>query len=142
MVNPLPDPATPFGERVARRLRDEHVIWLTAVDAGGTPQPNPVWFYWDGEALLVYNRTDAKRLRHLESHPKVALHFNSGSGGDNVVIFNGEARVNPGGPAAGVVAAYREKYGAEIPAIGHTWESFQAAYSVAVRITITKVRGF
>jgi hypothetical protein len=38
----LPDPATPFGARVARRLRDETVIWLTAVAADGTPQPNPV----------------------------------------------------------------------------------------------------
>jgi hypothetical protein len=33
----LPDPATPFGARVARRLREEVIIWLAAVAADGTP---------------------------------------------------------------------------------------------------------
>jgi len=141
MANPLPDPSTPFGERVARRLRDEHVIWLTAVDATGTPQPNPVWFYWDGEALLVYNRPDAKRLRHIARNPKVSLHFNSDAGGDDIVIFTGEARVSPDAPAPSALAAYREKYLAEIPAIGYTWESLQAEFSVALRVTIGRVRG-
>jgi hypothetical protein len=42
MSSVLPDPATPFGERVARRLREEAVIWLTTMGADGTPQPNPV----------------------------------------------------------------------------------------------------
>jgi len=41
----LPDPTTPFGERVARRLREEPVIWFTSTSRDGTPQPNPVWFW-------------------------------------------------------------------------------------------------
>ncbi len=45
----LPDPSTEFGERVARRLRDEVVAWLTLVDGSGTPQPAPVWFLWEGD---------------------------------------------------------------------------------------------
>src|SRR6266581_1156609 len=49
----LPDPSTPFGERVARRLRDERLIWLTTVDAKGIPQPTPVWFLWDGARLIL-----------------------------------------------------------------------------------------
>jgi hypothetical protein len=32
----LPDPGTPFGEAVHRRLRDEPVVWLTTVGANGT----------------------------------------------------------------------------------------------------------
>src|SRR5438132_1268065 len=35
MTFQLPDPSTPFGERVARRLREERLIWLTTVDARG-----------------------------------------------------------------------------------------------------------
>jgi PPOX class probable F420-dependent enzyme len=62
----LPDPSTPFGERVAQRLRDDPVIWLTTVGADGTPQPNPVWFLWDGESFLTYNRADAKRLAQIK----------------------------------------------------------------------------
>ncbi len=141
MANPLPDPSTPFGSRVASRLREDHVIWLAAVDATGSPQLNPVWFYWDGEAFLVFNRPGAKRLKHIEKNPKVALHFNSDNGGADVVIFAGEAHAHTGW-SADAVAAYREKYLAEIPSIGHTWESLQAEYSVALRITVTRTRGF
>ena len=60
MDSVMPDPSTPFGERIARRLREEHLIWLTTVDAFGTPQPNPVWFLWDGDTVLIYNCNDAK----------------------------------------------------------------------------------
>ena len=65
-----------FGDRVRTRLRDSKVIWLTTVGADGTPQPNPVWFLWDGDSsVLVYNRTDAHRLAHVAAHPQVALHL-------------------------------------------------------------------
>ena len=40
MTSVLPDPSTEFGARVARRLADEVVAWLTVVDAAGTPQPS------------------------------------------------------------------------------------------------------
>jgi hypothetical protein len=52
----LPDPDSEFGERVARRLRDEPIAWLTHVDGAGTPQPAPVSFLWDdaaGSALVT-----------------------------------------------------------------------------------------
>ncbi len=77
----LPDPSTPFGERVARRLRDEPIIWLTIVGADGTPQPNPVWFLWDGESFLIYSLKSAKRLGHIQRSAKVSLHFDGNGTG-------------------------------------------------------------
>ena len=47
------DLTTPFGERVARRLREERLIWLVTIDAHGRPQPSPVWFWWDGTSFLL-----------------------------------------------------------------------------------------
>src|SRR5215831_5912700 len=88
----LPDPATPFGERVARRLREEVVIWLTTTGSDGTPQPAPVWFLWEGESFLIYTLTNAKRLAHIERNPRVALHFDSDGTGGDIVVFTGEAR--------------------------------------------------
>jgi len=35
MTSVLPDPSTEFGARVARRLADEVVAWLTVVDGAG-----------------------------------------------------------------------------------------------------------
>src|SRR5882724_4677941 len=69
-IEVLPDPSTTFGKRVRDRLAKETVIWLTTVGADGTPQPNPVWFLWEGEdTILVYNRTDANRVTHVRRAP-------------------------------------------------------------------------
>ena len=46
----LPDPGTEFGARVARRLHEDAIAWLTLTDQAGTPQPAPVWFLWDDSA--------------------------------------------------------------------------------------------
>jgi len=45
------DLTSAFGERVARRLREERLIWLVTIDSSGLPQPSPVWFWWDGESF-------------------------------------------------------------------------------------------
>ncbi len=41
MAAVMPDAGTEFGGRVARRLREEKVAWLTVVDGGGPPHPPP-----------------------------------------------------------------------------------------------------
>ena len=107
----LPDPATPAGASVARRLRDDLLIWLTMVDAKGTPQSVPVWFLWDETqaTLLIYNRANAKRLAHIQRNPRVSLHLEAGGGRDCIVI-TGEAYVSRDDPPADQVSAYREKY--------------------------------
>jgi PPOX class probable F420-dependent enzyme len=51
------DESTEFGQRVARRMREDSAIWLTTVAPDGTPQPTPVWFVWDGTgSVLMYSQ--------------------------------------------------------------------------------------
>jgi hypothetical protein len=38
------DAGTEFGARVARRLREEMVVWLTTVTPAGAPLPRPVGY--------------------------------------------------------------------------------------------------
>lgn len=142
MSSVLPDPATPFGQRVAERLRNEHIIWLTTVAADGTPQPNPVWFWWDGVSLLIYNQTGARRLAHLERNPRVSLHFEADAEGNDVVVMTGEARLSPGEVPPDKNAAYVAKYSESIAGSFQSPENFASLYPVPVRITIQKVRGF
>ncbi|MFO7169242.1 MAG: TIGR03667 family PPOX class F420-dependent oxidoreductase [Chloroflexota bacterium] len=136
------DSSTEFGARVLRRLAEEEVIWLVTVGKSGTPHPNPVWFLWDGSELLVYSQPNKTKLRDIERNGRVALHFNTAPDGDDVVVIAGDARIDPSAPPADRVEAYLEKYRAGIGRIGMTPESFAASYSVAIRITPTKVRGF
>lgn len=135
------DQSTEFGARVARRLHDEWIIWLTTVRADGMPQPVPVWFLWDGQTFLIYSQPDTPKLRNIARNPKVALHFDGDGRGGNIVVFNGEARVDPQAPPADQVAAYVEKYREAIAQIAMTPESFARSYSVAIRVTPTRLRG-
>ena len=137
----LPDPSTPFGERVARRLRDEPIIWLTLVGADGTPQPNPVWFIWEGESFLIYSLTSAKRLGHLERSAKASLHFDGDGAGGDIIVFTGEVEIRPEEPQADKNGPYVEKYKEFIARSFQTPERFAALYSIPLRIRPTKVRG-
>jgi PPOX class probable F420-dependent enzyme len=123
-------------------LRDDPVIWLTTVAADGTPQPNPVWFLWDGQSVLVYNQPRARRLVHVHRHPQVALHFDSNGRGGDIVVITGKAHLSPDEPRADQVPGYVDKYRDLIARIGHDPASMAAAYSVALRITPARVRGF
>jgi PPOX class probable F420-dependent enzyme len=139
--NPIPDPNTPFGARVLARLRDDAVVWLTTVGDDGTPQPNPVWFLWDGQSFVVYNRPDAQRLRHIRTRPRVALSFDGDGRGGDIVVVTGSAELSEGEPPTHEVPAYLSKYGQRMTQIAGSPEGFSHAYPVPLRIHPTRVRG-
>jgi PPOX class probable F420-dependent enzyme len=134
------DTTTPFGQRVAQRLREEIVIWLVTTRPDGTPEPSPVWFYWDGETFLIYSLRDTPRQRNLLRNPRVALHFDSTRGG-NVVVFTGEASIDESAAPAHAHAGYTEKYRADFVRIGTTPDRFSLRYSLPIRVRPTKLRG-
>jgi PPOX class probable F420-dependent enzyme len=143
MTSVLPDPASPFGRRVRDRFRDEEVIWLTTVGRDGTPQPNPVWFIWQGaEEILTYNTPTAHRLAHIAARPAVALHFNSAADGNDVVVARGIAERADGEPPPHESPAYLAKYRAAMLEISGSLEAFAAEYPVPVRIRMTRIRGY
>lgn len=103
----LIDATTDFGRRVRERLTEESVAWLTTVGRDGTPQPNPVWFLWDGDSeVVVYTLPSAHRLTHIAERPQVALHLNSDVGGGDVAVLRGVAEVADDLPAADVSEPY------------------------------------
>lgn len=141
MASVLPSPSTPFGERVARRLREEHLIWLTTVGTDGTPQPNPVWFLWDGTSFLIYSLPDAARLSHLRHNPNVSLHLDGNGKGGDIIILTGKAHFSQDDPPADQMPAYVEKYRDFIARGFGTPAAFAEKYPVTLRITPIKVRG-
>ena len=138
----LLDASTEFGQRAERRLREEKLAWLTTVDGAGTPQPIPVWFLWDGEdSILIYSQPNTPKLRSIERQPRVSLNLDGNGSGGDIVVAIGEAAVSDD-PPAHEVAAYVDKYAPLIERNRWTAESFAADYSVPIRITVRRVRGF
>ena len=143
MAEDLLDRNTDFGARVERRLREDTIGWLVTVGADGTPQPNPVWFLWDGETALIYSIPSQAKLKNVERNPNVALHLDSLDGGDDIVILTGTAEVDPAAPGVDRNQPYVDKYRSEIKRIGFSNASRMAEkYSVAIRFRPKKVRGF
>jgi PPOX class probable F420-dependent enzyme len=141
LSNVLPSEATPFGERVARRLREARVVWLTTIGADGTPQPNPVWFLWDGSDVLIYGLTDAARNAHIQRNPHVSLNFDGDGQGSDIIVITGEARIVRDAPPADQAPEYVAKYHDFIARSYGTPANFASQYTVPIRITPTKVRG-
>jgi PPOX class probable F420-dependent enzyme len=140
--NVFPDPDTPFGARVQRRLREDKAIWLTTVAADGTPQPSPVWFVFDGRSVLMYSLNTARRLSHIRRDPRVSLHLDGDRQGGDVIVLTGRADIVEGHPLAVDEPSYMEKYREDAVRISPDLQGFSEQYSVAVRITIDHVRGF
>ncbi|MBF6204444.1 TIGR03667 family PPOX class F420-dependent oxidoreductase [Streptomyces gardneri] len=139
---PVVDTDTEFGAKVAERLNRESVLWLTTVGPTGTPQPNPVWFQWRDGEFLIFSQPGKPKVRNIERNPRVALNLNSTETGGDVVVFTGTARVVEQRPGADEIAAFTTKYADGLRSIEMTDEQFYAEYSVVLRITPDRLRGF
>ncbi len=136
------DTNTPFGARVAKRLQEEQVVWLTTVRPDGVPQPNPVWFLWDGETILIYSQPEAKKVSHIRANPHVALNLNCTEDGGDVVVITGRAEIEAEPTITHLSQRYVEKYRQGFKDINETPESMAKSYSTVIRVRPTHLRGF
>ena len=135
------DTGTDFGARAARHLQDDLVVWLVTVGADGTPQASPVWFLWDGDTALIYSQSPAPKLRNIERHPRVSLHFNCTPSGGDVVVLSGDASIDTSAAPANENPTYVDKYADGIRGIGMTPDTFAQSFSVPIRVRPTSLRG-
>ena len=131
------DPTTEHGARAQARLATEKVAWLTTVTAAGQPQSMPVWFLWSDGELLVYSDRRARRNANVAANPKVSIHL-ADRAGDDIVVIEGEALIDPDQPAVPDNPAYLAKYGASIDATLGGPAQMAETYSVAIRIRPTR----
>jgi len=133
----MSDPTTSLSPEIARRLREEEIIWFTSVSPKGVPSSNPVWFYWDEECIIVYSEPTSFRVRNLKSNPHVALALQGVDGlGNNVLTLNGEAELHPNNKV--IPDAYWKKYRRLLQ--HDTPEGMTASYNVQIRVKLTRIR--
>jgi PPOX class probable F420-dependent enzyme len=127
-------------EQIERHLLGDLIAWLTTVSPAGWPTPNAVWFIWDGTAITVYSANGGAKLRHIEASDKVALNFDSGPGGGDIVVISGRARRVPDAPPPSKFPGLLDKYLPALDAMGRTAQWYDDNYGDAIRIIPERAR--
>jgi PPOX class probable F420-dependent enzyme len=123
--------------RLERFLASEPVVWLSTVRPDGAPHLVPVWFTWDGEALTVYSKPTAQKVRNARGNPRVMLAL--GAADEDFDVSMAEARVELlEGPVSQLPDAHLRKYGQRMAALGLTPDAFRTTYSQVMRIVPTR----
>lgn len=136
------DYTTGVGPQIRKHLDEDLVVWLTTTSSDGTPQPNPVWFITDGDDIIVYSHRTAARNHNIRRNNRVSLNFNSDPEAEHMSVITGTAAFDETIPPPDMNDRYMAKYGHMIPGIGMTPETYAETFSVALRITPTKIRGW
>lgn len=120
--------------RILRFLEREPVVWLSTVRPDGGPHLVPIWFWWDGDALLVFSKPDAQKVRNLRGSASVMLALGDAEDDFDVGMLEGRAELLDRPTRDVMPAAHVSKYAARLAALGLTAESYAATYSQVIRI--------
>lgn len=124
--------------RIAARLRTAPIAWLGSTRANGQPHLAPVWFFWDGETILVFTTVGSQKVRNLRDTPRATLALEGTTGGD-VVIVEGQAELLAEPSAQVDAQGYFAKYESMMPAWGLTPQTLVARFDQPMRVRPTRV---
>jgi PPOX class probable F420-dependent enzyme len=130
------------GVHIDARLRAEPIIWLSSVRPGGRPHLVPVWFWWDGAAILIFSKPAAQKVRNVRHNPQVMLALDSADEGEDVVLLEGRAELLGEDAPRSTLPEYAEKYAALMARIGMATDWHAAEYSQAIRVRVERVVRF
>ena len=138
--HPAPmDATTLAAARIRGFLDSEPVVWMSTVRPDGGPHIIPIWFSWDGDALVVFSKPGAQKVRNLQVHPEVMLALGDPDDDFDVGLLEGRAELlDPPAAAMAVIAPHIAKYRRRMTEIGLSPAEFVETYSQVIRITPTR----
>lgn len=134
MASTVLDPAA----RIDRMLRCTPVVWLSSVRPDGAPHVVPIWFSWDGEAILIASKPNAQKVRNIRANEMVMLALGEPENDFDVGMLQGRAELVDEPAARALPTSHLAKYRDQMAAIGLDAEDFTATYSQVIRIVPTR----
>ena len=128
--------------RIQGFLAEEPIVWLSTVRPNGAPHVVPIWFWWDGEAVLVFSKPDAQKVRNLRERPAVMLALGEAENDFDIGMIEGEATLLDVPTGAVLPAAHLDKYRDQMAAIGLDPDTYATTYSQAIRIVPNRYLGW
>ena len=128
--------------RIRRFLEQEPVVWLSTVRPDGGPHLVPIWFWWDGSAILVFSKPNAQKVRNLRARPSVMLALGDADDDFDVGLLEGTAELLDRPTSEVLPAGHLQKYGPHLAAMGLTAEAYAATYAQVLRIVPSRTLGW
>jgi PPOX class probable F420-dependent enzyme len=119
-------------------LERESVLWLATVDGSGRPAVVPVWFWWDGDAILVASKPGARKVRNIRNEGRVMLALGDPDDDFDVGLIEALAELVEVPVRSLLAAGMARKYASRMASIGLTLTDFEATYRQVIRISPTR----
>jgi PPOX class probable F420-dependent enzyme len=128
--------------RIVRFLEREPIIWLSSVRPDGNPHLVPIWFSWDGEAVLIFSKPDAQKVRNLRARAAVMLALGDAEADFDIGLLHGTAELLDVPTRDVITSEHLAKYATRMAAIGLDAETYAATYSQVIRIVPDEYLGW
>ncbi len=129
-------------DRAAGALRSELVVWISSVRPDGRPHVVPTWFSWDGDALFVFSKPDAVKVRNIRRRGSVMLAVGDPMADFDVNLIEAEAELLDVPTSRVASPAHYVKYRRWLAEIGLGEVEYAATYSQAIRLVPTRFLGW
>jgi PPOX class probable F420-dependent enzyme len=124
--------------RVDALLDRESVVWLSSVRPDGRPHLIPIWFWWDGTAVLFASKPQACKVANLRANADCMLAIGDPDADFDVALIEARAELAVMATNDLLAAGLLEKYRERMSAAGLTRDTFAETYSQVVRIVPTR----
>jgi PPOX class probable F420-dependent enzyme len=134
--------AGPAPERIEHFLRTEEVLWLSTRGTDGFPGLVPIWFSWDGAAILLVSKPDAEKVQDLRADPRVMVALGNAEEDFDVGLIEARAELLDVPADDFLPLSHWRKYARDLAGIGLTREEYVRTYSQSIRIVPLRYLGW
>jgi PPOX class probable F420-dependent enzyme len=98
---------------LARELLEAPLVAsLATLEADGSAHVVPIWYLWDGKAVLMATSSTSRKVRNLERDPRATVMIHDSPGGVDVrgITLAGRAEIRRGEDVAAAIHAVHLRY--------------------------------
>ena len=117
-------------------LAQERVAWIASVRPDGRPHLVPLWFCWDGDAILVFSKADAQKVRNLAFDPRAMVAVGEAGADMRIGLFEAVAQLGPS--PLGLPDTFVDKYRDRLTHLGLSVQRFAETYPLPIRLRPTR----
>jgi PPOX class probable F420-dependent enzyme len=121
------------------RLERQSVVWLGSVSPDGRPHLLPLWFTWDDEAVTVFSKPHARKVRNVRREPRVMLAIGDAGVQLDTLLVEAHAREVAVDDLTDVDLRRLDRYDLALAELGLTRHDFLAIYSRCLRLEPQRV---